>query len=83
MLFQSGHLSLDAAQVQQVEVAWKDGLERGEGLQSRYAASFWQHRQRQDVMVQESVSHVTEYRWEASGCTVHHLEDDRDRFKLQ
>lgn len=50
-LFSSRHLTLDAAQVQQVEVTGQDGLERGEGLQGRDAASFWQDGQRQDLVV--------------------------------
>ena len=82
-VFLSGHLALDAAQVQQVEVAGQDGLERGEGLQRRDAASFGQDGQHQDLVVQEGVCHVTEYRREASCCTVHHLQGHRDRFVPQ
>lgn len=67
------HLALDAAQVQQVEVAGQDGLERGEGLQRRDAAAFGQDGQRQRLVVQEGVGHVTQYRREAVCCTVHHL----------
>lgn len=63
-----------------MEVAGKDGLKRCEGLQGRNAASFGQDRQRQDLVVQEGAGHVTEYRWEAGCCTVHHLEDSRKRF---
>ncbi len=79
----SRHLALDAAQVEQVEVAGQDGLERGEGLQRRDAASFGQDGQRQDLVVQEGVGHVTEYRREAVCCAVHHLLEGRDRFKPQ
>lgn len=71
----SRYLALDAAQVQQVEVTGEEGLEGGEGLQRRDAASFRQDGQRQDLMVQDSVGHVTEYRWEACCCTVRHLEE--------
>lgn len=74
----SSHLALDAAQVQQVEVAGQDGLERGEGLQRRDASSFGQDGQRQDLVVQERVGHVTEYRREAICRTVHHLWEGRD-----
>lgn len=75
----SRHLALDAAQVQQMEVAGEDGLERGEGLQRRDAASFGQDGQRQDLVVQEGAGHVTEDRREAGRRTVHHLEADGDR----
>ncbi|TNN87817.1 hypothetical protein EYF80_001781 [Liparis tanakae] len=71
------HLALDAAQVEQVEVAGQVGLERGEGLQGRDAASLWQDGQRQDLVVQEGVGHVTEDGREAGRCTVHHLEEGR------
>ena len=67
------HLALDAAQVQQVEVAGQEGLEGGEGLQRRDAASFGQHGQRQHLVVQDGVGYVTEYRREAACRTVHHL----------
>lgn len=67
------HLALDAAQVHQAEVAGQDGLERGEGLQRRDAASLRQDGQRQDLVVQEGVGHVAEYRWEAICRAVRHL----------
>lgn len=66
-----------------MDVAGQDGLERGKGLQRRDAASFVQDGQRQDLVVQEGVGHVTEYGREASCCTVHHLEEGRDRLKPQ
>lgn len=75
LLFLTVHLVLDAAQVYQAEVARKDGLEGGKGLQRRDAAPFWQDGQRQDFVVQDGVCHVTQYRREASCCTVHHLEE--------
>lgn len=81
-MFWTLYLALDAAQVQQVEVAGKDGLEGGEGLQRRDAASFWQDGQRQDLVVQDGVGHVTEYRREASCCTVHHLDEGRDSLTI-
>lgn len=74
------HLALDAAQVHQVEVAGQDGLEGGEGLQRRDATSLGQDRQRQDLMIEEGIGHVTENRWEAICCTVHHLWWGTDRF---
>lgn len=83
LFFWSRHLALDAAQVEQVEVAGQDGLERGEGLQGRDAASFGQDGQRQDLVVQEGVGHVTEYRREAICCAVHHLQEGGDRVKPQ
>lgn len=73
------YLALDAAEVQQVEVAGQDGLEGCEGLQGRDAAPFGQDGQRQDLVVQQGVGHVTEYGGEAGCCSVHHLEGSRDR----
>lgn len=70
---QTRHLALDAAQVDHAKVAGQDGLERGEGLQRRDAASFRNYRQRQDVVVQEGAGHVTENGGEAGRCAVHHL----------
>lgn len=48
-----------------MEVAGQDGLERGEGLQRRDAASFGDYGQRQDLVVQEGAGHVTENGGEA------------------
>lgn len=62
---QTRHLALDAAQVDQAKVAGQNGLERGEGLQRRDAASFGNYRQCQDVVVQEGAGHVTENGGEA------------------
>lgn len=70
---QTRHLGLDAAQVDHAKVAGQDGLERGEGLQRRDAASFGNYRQCQDVVVQEGAGHVTENGGEAGRCAVHHL----------
>ena len=55
------HLTLDATQVHQVEVAGQDGLQRRKSLQGGDATSFGQHGERQDLMVQVGAGHVTEY----------------------
>lgn len=62
---QTRHLALDAAQVDHAKVAGQNGLERGEGLQRRDAASFGNYGQCQDVVVQEGAGHVTENGGEA------------------
>lgn len=61
------YLALDAAQVDQAEVAGQGGPEGGEGLQQRDASSLGQHGQRQHLVVQEGARHVTDHRREAVG----------------
>lgn len=66
-------LVLNAAQVEQVEVAWHGAREGAEGLQGWHAALLRQHRQGQDFVVQEHGGHVTEQRREADWLAVVHL----------
>lgn len=70
------YLALDAAQVDQAEVAGQGGPEGGEGLQQRDASSLGQHGQRQHLVVQEGAGHVTEHRREAVGAAVSHLREE-------
>lgn len=58
-----------------MDIAGKDGLERGERLKRRDTASFGQDRQRQDVVVEQGAGRVTDKRWEARRCAVHHLDE--------
>lgn len=71
------YLALDAAQVDQAEVAGQGGPERGEGLQQRDASPLGQHGQRQHLVVQEGAGHVTDHRREAVGGAVGHLREGR------
>lgn len=66
-------LVLDAAQVHKVEVTRESGLKRSKGLQGRDAPSFGQDGQCQNLVVQDGIGHVTEYRGEASCPNIHHL----------
>lgn len=81
MIRASPHLVLDAAQVQQVEVAGKPGHERGEGLQRRDAASFGHDGKRQHLVVEDSTGHVAEYGGEARRGAVRPLQERRDGWK--